>query len=153
MKIDVAINVTANAISVKSRIANYIETRNCRIALSKVIGEKFEVVEDVGRDWTTESITVAAIDERGNKNRNYRVINPFVPQSFETYPASMMIDFFCRKTFYTIKPSRGDWRLLFGFDSYELKLRIESYLLVSTEKKSEFEKLLSKITRKYQIEQ
>lgn len=153
MKIDVEINVTANAISVESKVADYTETRNCLISLSRLISEEFEVVEDVGGDWTTESITAAVIRERGSENRIYRVINPFVPQSFEAYPASMMIDFFCRKTFYTIKPARSDWRLLFGFDTYKLELRIENYLLVSIEKKSEFEKLLSKITRKYQIEQ
>jgi hypothetical protein len=150
MKIDVAINVTSNAISVKSKAADYTETKPCSIAFSKAIGEDFEVVEDVGGNLTTENIAAAGY-ERDKGTRTYRVVNPFVPQSFEPYGAFMMIDFLCRKTFYTIKPARGDWRLHFGFDSFELQLQIGGYLLVPVDKKSEFEKLLTKLTKKYQI--
>lgn len=124
------------------------------MAFSKEVGKKTEVCEAVGENWTAEKMESFSIKsgfyQKGS--RTFRVVNPFIPQSFEPYAASLMLEFFCTKTFFEIKPARGHWRKIFGFDSFELKLEIENYLLVPYEKKNEFEELISKkITRNFEV--
>lgn len=144
MKLDVAISIDSKKVSVKSETALFAETALPLMAFSKDVGKDFEVCEAVGEDWTPERMEAAGHYPKGSKI--FRVTNPFLPQYFEAPAAALMIDFYCRKTFYTIKPSRGNWRLLFGIDSFDLKITIENYLLVTIAEKSEFEKLIAQRT-------
>ena len=153
MIIDVAIKIDASDISVKSKVANYSENKPALIALSKERDTDFEQIEAIGETLTATEIEQDSwFQEHYKGKRVCRVINPFIPQTFEPRPASLMIDFFCRKTSMLIQPARGRWRRLFGFDSFDITLQIADYLLVATDKKLEFEKLLQNISRKIKIE-
>lgn len=152
MKIDVTIKVDSQNIFIDSAVGHYSETRPALIALSSLQGEEFEQVEAVGMKTTAQEMEDDQwFQERDQGNRKYRVINPFQPQNFEPRTAAMMIDFFCRVIFASIKPKRGNWRRMFGFDRFDLKIRINDYSLVGSAEKNKFEEYLKEKVSKHFI--
>ena len=173
MIIDVSIKYDGHNIAIKPEVANYSETKPALLALSRDRNSDFWQIEAVGYNLTTAQMEQDSwLQERDNGNRVYRVINPFLAQTFEPRLAALTVDFLCRMAHLSIEPkglltvfcgleegwklnnlaSVRSWQILLGLNKFNLTLKIADYWFVAADKKVEFEKLLRKTSRKFKIE-
>ena len=153
MLIDVSIVYQEPNLIVSSKAANYTDIRPSKIALSKTQDEDSEQIEGVGEDWSTEDLRQMALEDRGQDNRVYRVINPFNISSFEPVSAVQSLNFYCMKSYLLAHPRTYELRKFFMLDKIDLKLKLPHYNLIAADKRMAFEKELRQITKRYQIEQ
>lgn len=152
MIIDVSIAYNGVSITIKSEVAKYKEIRPSTIGLSRGQDEEFDLIEGVGERWNTDELKQMASVERGQDNRTYRVIDPFASKSFEVYPAFTTVRFFCLKSHSLTRPRTYQLRAFFLLDTFEIKLKLPDYNLISTDKRQAFEKEVKKLTRRFTIE-
>lgn len=152
MVIDLSIIHDGASMTVKSEAAKYHQTKPATIGLSKDVNYEGELIEGVGESWTTADLQSQAKIERGEDNRTYRVINPFLAKTFEPNAAFMTVRYYCLRSHLVINPRTYQWRALLRLDSFDVTLKLLDYHLISVDKRKMFEKELSKITKQFKID-
>lgn len=151
MTIDLIIIHDGVNMKVKSDAAKFNQTKPATIALSKVESEEVELIEGIGEKWTTTDLQQMALIERGKDNRSYRVINPFLAESFEPNAAFKIVWFYCLKIHYLIKPKTYQLRYLFRIDNFQITLNLLNYESISIHQRTIFEKELRTISKHFEI--
>lgn len=141
MKIDVAITYEDGRLLTRSEVANYSDQRGSNIVTSTgPDGDK--LVEAIGEPFDVEMRKKAW--ERDKGSRSYNSIDPFDIQRFEPELASMVLFHLCQRAYGNVKPKRGMWRAMLGFDKFRVRVKIPFYSKVPVEKRETFERCLRK---------
>lgn len=148
MKIDVSISYEDGHLHTRSETANYVDRRPSIIVVSRG-SEGDQLIEAIGEPFDIEM--QKSIWERDKGARTYRSFDPFAVERFEPETASMVLFHLCHVAYRNLKPQRGMWRTLYGFDKFLLKLKVPYYSKVPVDKREVFERYMKKRIGKIEI--